>query len=176
MKKTKCITLCGLMAALASVFMLTSYFPYLTIAIPAMAGLFVMVSVIELNAKWGILTYLASAVIIFLIAEPEAKLLYIIFFGYYPILKAAAERQRNRTLEYIIKFLTFNVAVVLAYGVLAGVFGVTLEGDFSNFGKYAVVILLGVANFVFILYDRAISQLARYYMYRLHKTVKRILK
>ena len=134
-----------------------------------------MVSVIEIGARWGVLTYLASAVIVFLIAEPEAKLLYIIFFGYYPILKAAAERQRNRSLEYIIKFLTFNAAVVLDYGVLAGVLGVTIDG-FGDFGKYTVVILLAVANFVFILYDRAVSQIARYYMYRLHNTVKRILK
>ena len=175
MKKTKCITLCGLMAALASTFMLTSYFPYLTIAIPGVAGLFVMVSVIELNTKWGALTYLASAVIVFLIAEPEAKLLYITFFGYYPILKAATERQKSRVLEYIIKFLTFNAAVVLDYGVLAGVLGVDIDG-FGDFGKYTVVILLTVANIVFILYDNAVSQLARYYMYRLHNTVKRILK
>lgn len=164
------------MAALASAFMLTSYFPYLTIAIPAMAGLFVMVSVIELGVKWAIPTYLSSAVIVFLIAEPEAKLLYIIFFGYYPILKAAAEKLRNQALEYIIKFLTFNAAIVLAYGVLAGVFGVTLEGDLNDFGKYAVVILLAVANFVFIVYDKAVSQLAGFYMYRLHSIVKRILK
>ncbi len=175
MKKTKCITLCGLMAALASLFMLTSYFPYLTIAIPAMAGLFVMVSVIELGAKWGILTYLASAVIVFLIAEPEAKLLYILFFGYYPILKAVMERQKSRVLEYIVKFLIFNVAIVLTYSVFAGVFGIEL-GDFDDFGKYTVVILLTVANIVFIIYDKAVSQLAGFYMYRLHSIVKRILK
>lgn len=163
------------MAALASAFMLTSYFPYLTIAIPAMAGLFVMVSVIELGAKWAALTYFASAIIVFLIAEPEAKLLYIIFFGYYPILKAAAERRKTRTFEYIIKFLTFNLAMLLDYGVLAGIFGITFE-DFGDFGKYTIVILLAVANIVFILYDKAVSQLSGFYMYRLHNTVKRILK
>ena len=40
-----------MMAALATAFMLLSYFPYLTYAIPAVAGLFVMVTVIETNYK-----------------------------------------------------------------------------------------------------------------------------
>lgn len=175
MKRTKSITLCGLMAALASLFMLTSYFPYLTYAIPAMAGLFIMVSVIELGVKWAVLTYFASAVIVFLLAEPEAKLLYILFFGYYPILKAVTERQKSRVLEYLIKFLIFNVAIILTYGVFAGIFGIQLD-DFGYFGKYTMVILLAVANIVFVLYDKAVSQLAGFYMYRLHSIVKRILK
>lgn len=175
MKRTKCITLCGLMAALASTFMLTSYFPYLTIAIPAMAGLFVMVSVIELGVKWAIPTYLSSAVIVFLIAEPEAKLLYILFFGYYPIIKAVMEKQKSRVLEYLVKFLIFNTAIILTYGVFAGIFGISLD-DFGDFGKYTALILLAAANIVFIIYDKAVSQLAGFYMYRLHNTVKRILK
>lgn len=163
------------MAALASAFMLTSYFPHLTYAIPAMAGLFIMVSVIELNAKWAVLTYFASAVIVFLLAEPEAKLLYILFFGYYPILKAVMEKQKSRVLEYLVKFLIFNLAVILTYGVFAGIFGISLD-DFGDFGKYTVAILLAAANIVFIIYDKAVSQLAGFYMYRLHNTVKRILK
>ncbi len=175
MKKTKYITLCGLMAALASAFMLTSYFPYLTIAIPAMAGLFIMVSVIELGVKWAIPTYLSSAVIVFLIAEPEAKLLYILFFGYYPILKAVTERQKNRALEYAIKFVVFNLAIFLIYGVFASIFGISLE-DFGDFGKYTIAIVFVVENIVFVLYDKAVSQLAGFYMYRLHSIVKRILK
>ena len=163
------------MAALASLFMLTSYFPYLTYAIPAMAGLFIMVSVIELNVKWAVLTYFASAVIVFLLAEPEAKLLYILFFGYYPILKAVTERQKSRVLEYVIKFLIFNLAVFLTYSVFAGVFGIDLS-FLSEFGKYSAAILLVAANIVFLIYDKAVSQLAGFYMYRLHSIVKRILK
>ncbi len=163
------------MAALASTFMLTSYFPYLTYAIPAMAGLFVMVSVIELNERWGIFTFLTSAFIVFLIAEPEAKLLYILFFGYYPILKAILEKQSSRVVEYVVKFLAFNGAVVLTYKVFAGIFGVDLS-FLGEFGKYSVPILMIVSNVVFLLYDKAVSQLAGFYMQRLHNTVKRILK
>ena len=68
MKKNSKLTLSAMMAALASVFMLLSYFPYLTYAIPALAGLFIMVIVIEIDCKWAIGGYIASAFLVFLLA------------------------------------------------------------------------------------------------------------
>ena len=65
MKKTAKITLCAMMVALVSVFMLTSYFPYLTYSIPAVAGIFIMIAVIETDKKWAFLSYFASSVIVF---------------------------------------------------------------------------------------------------------------
>ena len=106
------------MVALASVLMLTSYFPYLTISIPAIAGLFIMVLVIETNYKMSFLAYLASAVIVFLVAEPEAKMLYVLFFGYYPILKGFIEKKLNGVYAWIVKYVVFNIAVISAYFVV----------------------------------------------------------
>ena len=54
MKNSKKITFSAIMAALATVIMLVSYFPYLTYAVPAIAGLCIMVVVIEINKKWDI--------------------------------------------------------------------------------------------------------------------------
>lgn len=175
MKKTGKITLCAMMAALASVFMLTSYFLYLTYAIPAIAGLFIMVTVIEIDAKWATLAYVASAVIVALIAEPEAKMLYVLFFGYYPIVKAVFESLKNRVLEYVLKFTVFNVAVLFAYGVIASLIGVDIS-DMGDFGKYSAVVLLGLANVVFIVYDMAVTKMAQFYMIRLHSSVSKIFK
>ena len=92
MKSTKKITLCGLVAALSVVIMLTSYFPYLTYAIPALAGLFMMIPLIECGLKWSISTYVASSFIIFITGETESKILYVMFLGYYPILKSIIEK------------------------------------------------------------------------------------
>ena len=91
------------MSALAVVFMLLSYFPYLTYAIPAVAGLFIMATVIEINLKWAFLSYLTSAVLVFLFAEFESRLLYIFFLGYYPILKAIIEKIKKPVIEWILK-------------------------------------------------------------------------
>ncbi|MEE0928403.1 MAG: hypothetical protein UIG59_04355 [Acutalibacteraceae bacterium] len=173
MNKTKKITISAMMAALASVFMLTSYFPYLTYAIPAIAGLFVMVVVIEVDTKWATFAYVVSATIAFLMAEPEAKMLYIMFFGYYPIIKALFERLRSRVFEYVLKFLVFNIAVILAYTLASAIFGITLE-DMDDFGKYTAIILLAAGNVVFPIYDVCVSRMAQFYSIRLHPAVSKI--
>ena len=170
MKKTAKITLCAMMVALVSVFMLTSYFPYLTYSIPAVAGLFIMLIVIEVNKKWALLSFLASSVLVFLIAENEAKLLYIIFFGYYPIIKSILESVKSRAVEYILKFVLFNTALILHYTVFSEIFGVSY-GDMNEFGKYTVLILLFVANVIFPIYDIALSRVVGFYMVRVHPSV-----
>ncbi len=175
MKNTKKITICAMMAALASLFMLTSYFPYLTYAIPAVAGLFIMVAVIETDIKWATLAYIASSVITGLLAEPEAKMLYILFFGYYPIVKSVFERPKSRVMEYVFKFAVFNAAVLFSYTVAAGIFGISIE-DMGNFGRYTAVILLVAANIVFPIYDLAVSRMAQFYLVRLHPSVSKIFK
>ena len=140
MKNTGKITLCAMLAALASAFMLTSYFPYLTYAIPAVAGLFIMIAVIEIDVKWASLSYVATAVIVALTAEPEAKMLFILFFGYYPILKAVFEKLKSRVVEYLLKFAVFNAAGIVSYGFVAALIGVDIS-DMGDFGKYTAILL-----------------------------------
>ena len=173
-KRTGKITLCGMMAALAATFMLTSLFPYLTYAIPAVAGLFIMIAVIEINNKWGLAAYIVSAILVLILpADNEAKLLYIAFFGYYPIIKALLESKCNRVVEFILKFAILNIALVLSYGVLSTVLGIDV-GDMGEFGKYTGVILLVAANVIFPIYDLAVSRMAQFYLMRLHSSVSRI--
>lgn len=175
MKRNTKLTLSAIMAALSATFMLFSYFPYLTYAIPAIAGLFVMVTVIEVNKKWAMLSYFASAVLIFFLAENESKLMYIFFLGYYPVLKAATEGLKNNILEWIIKFLSFNIAVICVYMLFAKLYGISTE-DFGILGKYGAFIFLVAGNIVFLLYDIAVSRMAMAYVSVLHPKIKKILK
>ncbi len=173
-KNTSKVTFCAMMAALAAVFMLLSYFPYLTYAIPAIAGLFIMVALIETNAKWALLSYISSAVLVFLFAESESKLMYICFLGYYPILKAIIERLKSRVLEWVIKILSFNAAVLLVYYVFAALFGISL--DDLNFMKYGAVMLLALGNIVFVIYDIMVSKMAATYIIKMHPRVSKMIK
>lgn len=175
LNNTKKITVSAMMVALASVFMLTSYFPYLTYAIPAIAGLFIMVAMIETNIKWATAAYFASAVIVFIMAEPEAKMLYVLFFGYYPLIKSLLERTKSRVLEYILKFTVFNAAVIFAYAVVAVLLNIPMD-DMNDFGKYSVFALLIAANIIFPVYDIAVSRMAQFYIVRIHPSVNKIFK
>lgn len=175
MKNTKKITLCGMVASLSVVIMLTSYFPYLTYAIPALAGLFMMVPLIECGVSWSFGTYIASATIVFITGETEAKLLYVLFLGYYPILKSLIEKLRKQAVEWVLKLICFNAAAVSFYYISSLLFAVSFD-DFGDWGKYGEVIFLAACNVVFVIYDIGISRVASYYMYALHDKVKRIIK
>ena len=175
MKRTNKITLCALMAALAVVLMLVAYFPYLTYAIPAFAGMCIMVVLLEIGGKWAISAYITSAVLTVLFCEPEAMLMYVFLFGYYPILKAFIERIKKPILEWPIKMIFFNVVVILVYSFIAELFGVNMS-DTNDFGKYTVYIVLAVANVVFVIYDITVAKMASFYIYiikpKLHKLLK----
>lgn len=175
MKQNVKITLCGITVALSVVFMLLSYFPYFTYAVPAITGLLTMMLVIEINVKWAFAAYIAASALVFIFAEPESKLMYICLFGYYPILKALIERINKSVIEWALKLAVFNAAAVLIYAVFAGMFGIPIE-DFDTFGKYGAYIFLAAGNIAFVIYDIAISRLSGAYMYRIHPKINRLLK
>lgn len=162
-------------AALSVMVMFVSYFPYLTYAIPAIAGLFMMVPLIECGVSWAFGTYIASSALIFITGETEAKILYILFLGYYPILKSLIEKINKQAVEWILKLICFNIAAVAFYYVSSRLFAVSFD-DFGEWGKYGALIFLAICNVVFVLYDIGISRVASYYIYALHDKIKRILK
>lgn len=163
------------MAALGTAFMLLSYFPYFTYAVPAISGVLTLVVLIEIKGKWPLFTYVVTAVLVFLFAEPEAKFMYILFFGYYPLLKAVIERIRSRVVQYLLKFAVFNSAIFVIYGILSSIIGV----DISEFGQYGIIgiaCMLLLANVTFYLYDVVLVRVANIYMQMVHPKLKKVLK
>ncbi len=155
--------------------MLTSYFPYLTYAIPAIAGLFMMIPLIECGVSWGFGTYIVSAAIVFITGEMEAKILYVMFLGYYPVLKSIIEKINKEFIEWILKLVCFNAAAVAFYFVSSKLFAVSFD-DFGEWGKYGALLFLAFCNVVFVIYDIGISRMASYYMFALHDKVRKIIK
>lgn len=174
MKNTKNIALCGIVSALATVVMMAAYFPYLTYAIPAISGCLLIVLVIECGAKWALVGYAVSGLLVLLAAEPEAKLLFIGFFGYYPIIKEKIEKLQKRWIEYILKVLIFNVAIVAIYFVVINVMGMPIE-DMGGTFKYGTLIMLLAGNVSFIVYDIAVSRMIGLYFNRFHQRIKKML-
>lgn len=177
MSKSGKIALGGLLTALGVVLMfLTGLIPIGTYALPAIAGVLLIVAVIEIGAKWAWMIYVAVAVLSLLFAaDKEAALLFVLFFGYYPVLKSFLERISNKVLSWISKFAVFNVAVVACF-FLAVNFLQLPEDSFTVFGIYLPWVFLILGNAVFLIYDIALSGLVATYVEKLHHRVTKTLK
>lgn len=173
-KQTGYITFSAMMAALAVLLMLVSYFPYLTYTVPAFAALFIMVAVIECGLKWATLSYLSAAIITLILAEAEAAVLFVCFFGFYPIIKVLLERIKIKPLKITVKLAVFNASVLLVYLVVMRLMGI--DDGFEGYGKYMAYAALVVGNGVFLIYDSALVRLSYWYYYKFHKTVNKWLK
>lgn len=165
-KSASSVAFGGIVSALAVLLMFfTGVFPFATYALPALAGLLLVVIVIDHGMKWAWCVYAAiSALAILITPDREAAAMFVLFFGYYPILKSLLEQIRLRVVEYIVKFAIFNVAMVVAYLLIIYVLGIPdILEEFGELGKYGVWIMLGLGNVVFILYDITISRLVGIY-------------
>lgn len=160
------IAYCGIIIALSVVTMLLSLIPSMTYVLPAISGMFIWTISDQINRKWALLAYAASAILCFmLVPEIEADLYYLFFFGYYPIIKDLVEKIKPKPVAYIIKFVIFNIAVVAAFNILSHIMNLEqiLEG-LEGFGDMAVYVLWGAANIAFIIYDLCINNL--FYAFR----------
>lgn len=167
------------MGALALVCLLLTVFPFATYALPALASVFLLPVVIECGKRWALAVYAAVSLLALLIVpDIEARLLFVFFFGYYPIIKSWAE-QRPRAVEWLCKMGAFNAAVVLAYTVLSAVgFSLTvfsIPGVKLPLGAFLAAFLLA-GNVIFVLYDIGLTRLLPLYFSRLQPMLRRFFR
>lgn len=178
MKNSSKTAMGGMIAALSLVIMLlTAVIPYLQYALPAMSGALLIVMVIEISKSWALCSYVAVSILSFLILpNKEAAMVYFAFFGCYPILKPVLESKiKNNIICWIAKALFFNAAAIAAYSVIIYVFGIPLD-ETEEFGKWAVPILLGLGNVMFVLYDICITRLVTIYLRRWQKKFRKLFR
>ena len=174
-KKSSQIALGGMFSALCLVIMfLTGVVPFAMFALPALAGAMLIAVVVEMGAKTAVMVYVSVSVLsAFIVANRAAALVFILFLGYYPILKAKLETC-SRSIEIAIKFAVFNLLVIAAYMLAIHLFGAqeALE-QMDMLGQLAPVVLLALGNAMFFIYDIALSKYASLYTHRLRKRLLR---
>lgn len=176
MKQTVKIAFSGVFAALGVVILfLSGVIPVATIALPAVAGCILIPVVAECGEKWGFAVFAATALVsFFLVGDREAVLIYVLFFGYYPVLYAGLDRIKGKGIRYAAKLVLFNVAAVTEVLLTVYVLGIPFE-TISFLGRFTPVVLLLLANIVFVMYDYALRGVIHTYFRRLHKTARRFL-
>lgn len=171
------VALGGVTAALSLILMIAAgVTTTLVYAIPMIAGALLMVLVMEFSAGFASLVYVAVSIISMLIlGNKEAAIMYVAFFGYYPIIKSFLEKHLKGIVCWLVKYLIFNVAMVSAYFVVSKIFMIPFD-DIEAFGKFALPLLLLAGNILFFMYDILLTRLVSIYLYKWRKYIKRVFK
>lgn len=138
---------------------LTGIFPVLYLLLPMVAGALITIINIEINSKWALLTYASVSVIsLFVTFDKEAALIFILFFGHYPILKECIEKVKHVIVQYVLKLAVYNFCIILNFNITIYILGmVEVADEFQEFGKYALWIFLAITNIIFLFYDYSLS-------------------
>lgn len=161
---TRKLTAAALLAAFGVVLLgLGALVEVLDLSMAALASLFVVFAVIELGGAYPYLVYGVTAVLsLLLLPSKTPALIYALFAGYYPILKAVFEKHLPRGVALLCKVVVFNAGLALAVFLALKFF--TPAAD-SAFGWKYWLLLIGTP--VFLLYDVALTRLITFYLQRL---------
>ena len=178
MRESSKSALGGIIAALSvSIMLLTYLSPFFVYTAPQFAGLTLLVIVVELGYKWAFGAYTAISLLsIFLIADKEAAVFYIMLFGYYPILRELLENKiGSKILRIAAKVLLFNAALVASVAICNYVFMIDF-GDLMEHGWAILALYIVLMNIALFVYDYLIRICSEVYMRRIHKKMKGLFK
>lgn len=162
------VALGGIVSALCLMCMfLAGIMPMFYLILPMIAGILLMIIAEEVNKSWAWLTYISVSILsIFITADKESALVFIMLFGHFPILRLYIEKIRLKILRWFIKLAIFNICAVSFFYTTVFIFGIDqMLEDMNDFGRYGAVIMLVLCNIIFVLYDLNMHVL--YYLYKI---------
>ncbi|WP_290905563.1 hypothetical protein [Eubacterium sp.] len=175
MKNSKVIAYSGVATALSVVMLfLGSIFWVLGYTMPLVASLVMIILLDSISQKSALLTFVSTSIISFiLLNDKECVLLYILFFGYYPLIRDKINDIKPKFLSYLLKFITFNAAMVLTQVLCVYVFGIPFD---DMLGKWGIVLFVLCLNLVFVVFDKLYTLLLKLYRIKLKKKVEKYIK
>ncbi|MCC3870095.1 DUF2232 domain-containing protein [Terrisporobacter mayombei] len=143
--------------------LLVNIIPINTLFLLGLASLPIAIVIIEYGPKAGIIFYIGSVLLSFMIMANKAQwILYIFTFGIYGLVKYIIEKDRSFVQEYILKFLAANILIIFAYIILK-------QFVYIPINIFTVLIF----EIAFIVYDFVYSQFIDFYNDKLKRFVKR---
>lgn len=147
----------GVLAAGALVFLwLASITPSGRLGLAAVGGLFPMMAAAAAGTGLGILCWGAAGLLgLLLLPDKGIALLFLTFFGLYPVLKGVIESMRRLPLEWALKLAFFNLVLTAFWFLLRELF---LPNPPEWLGDNTPL-LYGLGNVIFVIYDIGLSRL-----------------
>lgn len=158
----------GVFSGICLLLMILTIIPFSTFAMPIMAGAVLVPVLIENGPKTALLVYISVSVLsVFIVPDKEAAVMFLSFFGYYPIIKGKLEKIGNNVLGYIIKLAVYNFSVSSVFYIGYKIFGLeALYDSLGGLSKLASgIIMFASFNLMFVVYDKALSRVMDKYLY-----------
>ncbi|MBR3879084.1 MAG: hypothetical protein IKJ24_03065 [Clostridia bacterium] len=176
-ERTKKLTLGAILASMGVVLLTVGgLVEVLDLSMAALASFFCIFAVIEMGKGYPLMIYAVTGILAVLIMPQSLSgWIYLLFFGYYPIVKAKLERLPT-TLAWVLKLAVFNAAVTVYAAICYFLFFGELELlllEFStlfggmNIGGVLVAIIYAILNVIFVVYDIAITRIITLYLIKL---------
>lgn len=162
--------LVGVLTALSIIFLyLSCVSPTARLGIAAIAGLFPAGAVVSMGLGAGFFCYGATGLLGLLLLPGKGNMvLYLLFFGLWPMLKCLLERLPNRILEWVCKLAIFNaVAAVFWFGLR------TLLLPFLPAAMNQGWMVFAGGSIAFIVYDIGFSKLIGFYEARVDRVLRK---
>lgn len=176
-KKSVRAAVCGLATALSITLMFLGGVVYVfAYTVPMLLGLVSVMIKKTFGAGSAVFVYIATSLLsLILVPEKESVMMFILFFGYYPIVKSYFEKIKIKAVQFILKLLLFNASLAVIELICVYVFGIPFFED----GVFSMALLIGFAaamNFVFVMYDFLLKIFLILYEKRIEKRIKKFLK
>ena len=135
----------GLCAALCVALLFgASYLP-VKLAFVFASSIVMGICILRYKTFPSIIAYLVTSLIsVFVVPNKLVAFSFVVIFGIYPIVKLHIEKIRNIALEYVIKFVSWNVQIFFMYIVLAAM-GQNSLFNVGRFWIWACMILIFLA-------------------------------
>ena len=160
------VALGGIVSAfcLMSMF-LTGVFPLLYLVLPMIAGVLLLIVVMEVGIQWAWVTYIAVGLLsLFVTDDKEAALIFILFFGSFPLVRYYLKKIPSRPAQLLLKLLLFNGSMILYFYLNTYLFGMQeLLEELQKYGRHAGKIMLILLNPFFLMYDTSLDGLCELY-------------
>ena len=137
------------------------------LAVASAAGAF---TIIEGGSRYAAIQYAAASILGFLLVpDKSAAILYVIFFGIYPLIKHFAEKIKRSWIRWVIKCGFCLCMVILSLAVFSEV----VLGDLQLPQWFPFWGLVPAALVMFLIFDYALTIAIKLYDNRIHSKWKK---
>ena len=141
-------------------------------------------AVIEMGSSYAWMIYAVTGILgVIIMPHNMGAWFFLLFFGYYPILKEKMEKL-SKPLSWTLKMILLNVALGIGlllaafvmYGGQKNFFELVNSIMETDFGIAATIGIILLVEVTFVIYDIALTRLITYYILRLRHRFSRFLK